>query len=124
MTRRWLLVPAALLLAAAGTYMAAHPYGDRAAIGIWPVPQGTPWEYQLWSGFIPALTVLGLLGSVASLYHLRNCHKDSCWRIGKHRVNGTPWCNRHVGEARPEVSTEELLAQILDELRALRGASA
>jgi hypothetical protein len=123
MTRRWLLVPAALLLAAAGTYAAGHPYGARAAIGIWPVPQGTPWEYQFWSGFVPALTVLTLLGAVGSMYHVHNCRQDGCWRIGKHRVNGVPWCGRHVKHAAPHASTEELLTQILGELRAQREAA-
>ena len=122
MTRRWLLVPAGALLAAAGTYMAFHPYGDRAAIGTWPVPSGTPWEYQLESGFVPALTVLTLLGALFSMYHVHNCHMDGCWRIGKHRVHGAPWCSRHEGQARPEASTEELLAQILGELKRQRSS--
>jgi hypothetical protein len=113
-----------IALAALGTGVAvwlstAHPYGLRFAMGIWPVPEGTPWTYQFESGFVPALTVLTLLTSVLSLYHIHNCHMDGCWRVGKHRVHGTPWCNRHMGKARPERSESEILLSIeklLDEL--------
>lgn len=94
-----------------------HPYGLRFAMGIWPVPQGTPWPYQLESGFVPALTVLTLLSAVGSLYHLHNCHQDGCWRFGKHRVNGTPYCQHHHHLVRPLRSTEELLTDILAELK-------
>jgi len=89
-----------------------HPYGLRFAMGIWPVPQGTPWTYQLESGFVPALTVLTLLSAVTSLYHLHNCHTPGCWRTGKHRVNGAPWCDTHVGEVKPERSENDLLTSI------------
>jgi hypothetical protein len=112
--------PTGLATAALIVTVALHPWGAATAIGVHPYPAGTPWEYQLLSGFVPALTVLTLLGALVSMYHVRNCHKDGCWRIGRHRVSGTPWCNRHVGEARPSVSTEELLTQILAELRVLR----
>lgn len=97
------------VLAWAGLY---HPYGLRFALGIWPVPQGTPWTYQLESGFIPALTVLTLLSAVFSLYHVHNCHYDGCWRIGKHRVNGTPWCSVHEQQARPARTEAEILTSI------------
>jgi hypothetical protein len=102
--------------------MAAHPYGDRFAVGIWPVPAGTPWSYQLLSGFIPALTAFSLVTLIAGAWHHVNCHQPKCLRIGKHKVSGTPWCGKHHLEARPELSAEELLAQILEELRSLREA--
>jgi hypothetical protein len=121
MRLRWLAIPA-LAVALAGWSVIAHPWGWLYGLGVHPYPESsdTPWTYQLLSGFVPALTVLTLLGALVSMYHVRNCHKDGCWRIGRHRVSGTPWCNRHVGEARPSVSTEELLTQILAELRVLR----
>ena len=103
-----------LLLGAVGWSVAHHPLAWRFATGTWPVPSGTPWTYQLESGFVPALTVLTLLGSVLSLYHLHNCHKDGCWRIGKHKINGTPWCSRHQAQARPEKTVTELLERVIE----------
>lgn len=102
----------------------SHPWGWLYGFGVHPYPESssTPWTYQMWSGIIPALTILTLFGSLGGAYHLHNCAAERCWRIGKHKVAGTPWCSRHLGQARPSVSTEELLTQILAELRVLRGA--
>jgi hypothetical protein len=97
-----------------------HPYGLRFSMGIWPVPPGTPWTYQLLSGFVPALTVLTLLSGLAAIYHLHNCHHDGCWRLGKHRIKGAPWCRLHEDEGRSQENTDDLLRDILLELRALR----
>jgi hypothetical protein len=116
---RWLVLP---VLALTAWSIAVHPWGWLYGLGVHPYPESssTPWTYQLWSGFLPALTVVTLLGSVASLYHLHNCAAGGCWRIGKHKVAGTPWCTRHAGQAKPTVSTEDLLTQILAEVRQLR----
>jgi hypothetical protein len=97
----------------------AHPWGVLYAFGVHPYPESssTPWTYQLWSGIIPALTILTLFGSLGGAWHLHNCHQDGCWRMGKHRIAGTPWCDRHKHLAKPVASTEELLTQILDQLR-------
>ena len=121
MRLRWLALP---LLALVAWSIAFHPWGWLYGLGVHPYPESssTPWTYQLWSGFLPALTVVTLLGSVASLYHLHNCAAEGCWRIGKHKVAGTPWCRRHVEQAKPQVSTEDLLTQILAELRSQREA--
>jgi hypothetical protein len=117
---RWLaLIALIAVLAWAAAYMAAHPYGDRFALGIWPVPQGTPWSYQLLSGFIPALTAVSLVTLVSGAYHHVNCHEGGCWRIGKHKVSGTPWCNRHHGKARPELTVESLLETLIEHVQAL-----
>ena len=97
-----------------------HPYGLRFAMGDWPVPPGTPWTYQLESGFIPALTVVTLLSGLAALYNLHNCHHEGCWRLGKHKIKGTPWCVSHEDEGRAQETTDDLLRDILDELRLLR----
>jgi hypothetical protein len=107
------------VLAWAGAYMAAHPYGDRFAVGIWPVPTGTPWSYQLLSGFIPALTAFGLVTLVAGAWHHVNCHEPGCFRIGKHKVDGSPWCNLHHGNARPARTELEVLESIERLLTAL-----
>lgn len=112
--RRALLALAVAALGAAAWSVVAHPWGWLYAFGVHPYPasSSTPWTYQMWSGIIPALTVLTLIGAVISLYHVHNCHQDGCWRIGKHRVGGTPWCNRHLSQAKPERCTEELLERI------------
>jgi hypothetical protein len=81
-------------------------------MGTWPVPPGTPWTYQLESGFVPALTVLTLLSAVVGAWRHVNCHQPGCWRSGRHRVNGTPWCDRHECNARPEKTDAELLESI------------
>lgn len=119
---RKLAAAGAAVLAAAliAGFIATHRLGAAFAMGIHPVPDGTPWTYQFESGFVPALTVLTLLGSVISLYHIHNCHSERCWRLGKHRVNGLPWCRRHAALVQPETTEHELLTQIsmlLEEIR-------
>lgn len=91
-----------------------HPWGAATAIGVHPYPAGTPWEYQLLSGFVPALTVLSLATLLAGAFRHVNCHQAGCWRIGRHKVDGTPWCGHHHDSARPQCSDNELLAEIRD----------
>lgn len=52
--------------------------------------------YDFWSGVGTQLTLL--LAAVGS-FHKHNCHARRCPRIGKHTVNGTPWCTAHMPEA-------------------------
>src|SRR5215469_10583179 len=122
---RRLVLPALVVLLGLTIWSAiAHPWAWLYAIGLHPYPasSGTPWTYQLWSGFMPALTVLTLLGSVATLYHLHKCHHDGCWRLGKHRISGTPWCTRHMDSAAPRVTVEQLLETVVGRLDVLIGA--
>ena len=117
---RWLAaggVACAAGLVYAGVW---HWYGLRAAAGDWPVPPGTPWEYQLESGFIPALTVVSLATLLGGAWHHVNCHQERCWRIGKHKVNGSPWCGRHHQGARERASAslDDVVAR-LDALTAI-----
>lgn len=51
-----------------------------------------PW-YNFWSGFAGDLTIFG---AIFALYYKHNCHVKGCPRIGKHSVNGTPYCTRHL----------------------------
>lgn len=119
--KKYLPLAAVAVLVAAVWSVAYHPWGWLYAIGVHPYPgPQTPWTYQLWSGFTPALTVLTLLGSVISLYRMHNCHEPGCWRLGKHKIGGTPWCPEHEGRARPHATVEDLLQQIVDELRRQR----
>ena len=53
--------------------------------------------------------------------HLHKCHYDGCWRLGKHRIDGTPWCSRHKDAAGPQVTVEELLETLVGRLDVLIG---
>jgi hypothetical protein len=112
--RRYLLFPVMAVIGVTAWSVTAHPWGWAYALGVHPYPasSSTPWTYQMWSGIIPAMTVLTLFGAVISLYHVHNCAMEGCWRIGKHRVGGTPWCSRHVDQVRPQRSEREILEQI------------
>jgi hypothetical protein len=111
-----LVLPALLALLGLAVWSAvAHPWAWLYAIGLQPYPasSGTPWTYRLRSGFMPALTVLTLLGSVTALYHLHQCTYQGCWRLGKHRINGTPWGRRHQDSAGRQATVEQLLVTLL-----------
>ena len=58
--------------------------------------------YGFWSGFGSDLGEVALLGAVAGAYHKHACHQARCWRVGRHTVDGTPWCNHHHEQARAE----------------------
>jgi hypothetical protein len=118
---RWLLISA--VLAVIGWSIAAHPWGWLYGLGVHPYPgPQTPWTYQLYSGFLPALTVFSLLSLLVGAWHHVNCHQDRCWRVGRHKVDGTPWCNRHHGHAREKAaaSLDDVVGR-LDSLLALLG---
>lgn len=54
--------------------------------------------YDVWSGFGSDLGEATILAAVAGAYHKHKCH--GCWRVGRHVVDGSPWCNRHHQAAR------------------------
>jgi hypothetical protein len=56
--------------------------------------------YGFWSGFGSDISELAIVGAVLGGYRKHNCHAKGCWRIGRHVVDGTPWCNRHHQAAR------------------------
>lgn len=117
--KKWLLLPLAALAAWSAV---THPWGWLYALGVHPYPasSSTPWTYQMWSGIVPALTVLTLFGSLGAAWHLHNCHQDGCWRLGKHRVSGTPWCSRHFTLAVPERTDSDRLEEMISLLRGPR----
>ena len=115
MKLRWLAVIAlaALLVSLASVY-------DRTVLHFlgWD-GQGSD-NYSAWSGSVPALfTLVGLSTIISGVFHGLNCHEPRCWRYGRHKVDGSPWCNLHHEKARPRVTAEELLAQILEAVEAL-----
>jgi hypothetical protein len=102
-----------------------------AAVVAWIVL--LPGDWRAWAGFssqatdqyafvsgVGPMLLTALLGSsvVAGLWHGLNCHREGCYRIGRHKVSGTPWCNRHHEGARPAVTVEDKLDELLDLLRA------
>jgi hypothetical protein len=117
MKRIWIAVVAAAVGAAAWS-MTVHPWGWLYGIGVHPYPSSsdTPWTYQLLSGFIPALTVVGLSTLIVGGWHHINCHEDGCWRIGKHKVEGSPWCSAHHEAARTRAASQVTLDKISGQL--------
>ena len=60
--------------------------------------------YGFFSGFGSDIGELAIIGGLVSLYRKHTCHKDGCWRISRHVVDGSPWCNRHHQAARDAVA--------------------
>jgi hypothetical protein len=56
--------------------------------------------YAFWSGFGSDLGEATLIGALGGIYYKHACHDQHCWRIARHTVDGTPWCNRHHQAAR------------------------
>lgn len=48
--------------------------------------------YGFWSGFVGDLFIFG---TMVTFYKKHNCHQQRCWRVGKHVVDGTPYCSKH-----------------------------
>lgn len=83
-------------------------HGLMFALGIYPAPSGTPWTYQLWSGFIPALAVMSLIGGVGTIIRRHNCHIHGCWRTGSYPVGEYRVCKRHHDDIRPRTTVSKL----------------
>lgn len=79
--------------------------------------QATP-QYGFTSGVGPMiLTALGMSTLISGLWHTHNCHAEGCLRIGRHKINGTPWCNTHHHQARVTKTTDELLTELIEILK-------
>ena len=61
-----------------------------------------PW-YGFWSGFGSDIGEVTIFGGILGMYYKHNCHQARCFRVGKHTVDGTPWCNKHHQKAREDV---------------------
>lgn len=48
--------------------------------------------YLWWSGFFGDLAIFGAVGI---FYWKHSCHQRHCLRIGKHHIDGTPYCSKH-----------------------------
>ena len=53
--------------------------------------------YDFWSGIATQASLIFAGLSVTRKY---NCHQHHCWRVGRHTINGTPWCDHHHLAAR------------------------
>lgn len=53
--------------------------------------------YAFWSGAGGDLALVTLPFTGYVLWRKHSCHVDWCWRVGRHRVEGTQWmvCRRH-----------------------------
>jgi hypothetical protein len=51
--------------------------------------------YAWWSGAGSDIGELAIIGGLAAMLRKHQCHQKGCIRIGRHTVDGTPWCNRH-----------------------------
>jgi len=72
-------------------HLLAHWLGIDNESGRW---------YAFWSGFGSDVSEFALLGAIYGMLRKHNCHSRGCWRIGRHVVGGTPWCDRHHEDAR------------------------
>jgi hypothetical protein len=92
--------------------LAAYEHGWAHFLGI---DTQASQNYDFVSGVGPMIiTALGFSGMILGLWHNLNCHAPGCLRIGRHKVSGTPWCNIHQEEARPERSERELLERVVE----------
>jgi hypothetical protein len=112
---RWL---AAIALAAFSVSLAC--VYDRDMLHFLGWDGQTSDNYAAWSGSVPALfTLIGLTTIITGIWHSLNCHEPHCWRYGRHKVDGSPWCNLHHGNARPARTELEVLENIERLLTAL-----
>jgi len=106
-----------MLAAAAAVLCALHGRGLIHFLGI--DTQASD-NYDFTSGIGPMLlTAAGMTTLVSGLWHGHNCHAPGCWRIGRHRIDGTPWCNRHHRQARHH--DQATLADVISTLEAIGG---
>lgn len=84
------------------------------ALGIdYGAPYGKWVPYDFWSGFGSDISefalAISLVGVLYALLRRHNCHVHGCWRIGRHKVDGTEYvvCRRHHPTGAP--THEEVL---------------
>ncbi len=64
-------------------------------MGIW---HWLFFNQPLWVSNLSNLTSITVLGAIIGLYKRFNCNQSRCWRIGRHRVEGTTYrtCAKHT----------------------------
>lgn len=119
--RNVILVAVGILLAAAGVFTGTHPADIQGWFGFSKADYFTYGTiYAFCSGIGPMLlTGLGMSTIIVGLWHNVNCHEAGCYKIGRHKVDGTPWCNSHHENARLDRSDHQLFKDMLAELQKL-----
>ena len=64
------------------------------ARGSWATSQSPYYGFVL-GVWCPISVSCAFIGGLVTVARQHNCHQRGCWRIGRHVVNGSPWCNRH-----------------------------
>ncbi len=114
MSRPWRIVPLLLVSVGVGTIVYVNQRGIIHLLGI-DTQQSD--NYDFVSGVGPMIiTAVGYTGIIVGLWHHVNCHYTGCLRIARHRIDGTPWCNRHQLNARAAVKAD--LEDVVELLKA------
>lgn len=124
--KTWFLIGVGVVVVGLGLWMGLKPTDWQTWMGFSKIDYFTyGTNYAFASGPGPMiLTAAGMSTIIGGLWRTHNCHEDGCYRIGKHKVNGTPWCNLHHEAARHVKTVEELLTETNDLLRELLGKAA
>jgi hypothetical protein len=79
-----------------------HDFGLDDASGAW---------YLFWSGIFGDVAIFA---AAVGLYRSHNCHVKGCLRIGKHKVDGTPYtvCGSHHPEVDGRVTHEHVTRKL------------
>lgn len=114
-----ILGAAAGLLAGLVCWIALFPQDWRNWLGFSKAAYFTNGQnYAFYSGIGPMLlTSIGMSTIIGGLWHAHNCHADGCWNIGRHRINGSPWCNTHMADAQAQQTLEVLLTELITLLK-------
>lgn len=69
----------------------------HAILHVFGIDTQQSYYYDFWSGVATQFTTV-----IAGLTYVRkhNCHVRGCPRVGRHSVNGTPFCDKHHQSAR------------------------
>ena len=89
-----ILILAAIALLTALSF--AFPAHVGFALGVYPAPAGTPWTYQLWSGFVPSAIIIAYIVRVIDDAF---CAEEWCFR--KPRGTGADhlrYCKKHLAD--------------------------
>jgi hypothetical protein len=100
---KWSPVIALVLLAVFWRFGVQHWLAVHTGSSNTP---GSPPNYNFFSGFGSDLSEFTLLSIAVGAWHAVNCHEPGCPLIGRHKVDGTPFCNRHHQAARDNTESE------------------